>query len=90
MTPNEKAASIQPVRLTKNSRFRFKCHKDISCFTKCCRGIKIILTPYDVIHLKNRLELSSEDFLAIYTEPHLLCHLLNLLEGHLFLELALQ
>jgi Fe-S-cluster containining protein len=72
MDLNEKEAAIAPVRLTKKSRFQFKCHKDIACFTKCCRGINIILTPHDVIHLKNRLELSSEEFLAIYTEPHLL------------------
>lgn len=69
---NENTASIEPVRLSKKSRFKFKCHKGVSCFTKCCRGINIILTPYDIIQLKKRLELSSEDFLAIYTEPHLL------------------
>jgi len=72
MDPNNKVASIQPVRLTKKSRFQFKCHKDVACFTRCCRGINIILTPYDAIQLKNRLGLSSEEFLAIYTEPHLL------------------
>ena len=33
---------------------------------------QITLTPYDVIRLKNRLNLPSEEFLAIYTEPHLL------------------
>ena len=68
----EKTASIQPVRLTKKSRFQFKCHKDVACFTECCRGINIILTPYDIIQLKNRVGLSSEEFLTIYTEPHLL------------------
>ncbi|RLC12121.1 MAG: YkgJ family cysteine cluster protein, partial [Deltaproteobacteria bacterium] len=30
------------------------------------------LTPYDMIRLKKRLQLTSEEFLAIYTEPHLL------------------
>jgi uncharacterized protein len=69
--PN-KAAGIEPVRFSLDSEFRFLCHKDVKCFTKCCRGIKISLTPYDIIRLKNRLELSSDDFLAIYTEPHLL------------------
>jgi uncharacterized protein len=67
-----KIANIEPVRLTAKSDFRFKCHPGVSCFTKCCRGINIILTPYDVIRLKNRLGLSSEEFLAIYTVPHLL------------------
>ncbi|RJQ80083.1 MAG: YkgJ family cysteine cluster protein [Desulfobacteraceae bacterium] len=65
-------ARIEPTRLGYNSRFQFRCHPDVSCFTQCCRGIKIILTPFDVIRLKKRLELPSDQFLAIYTEPHLL------------------
>jgi len=65
-------AHLDPVRLTLNSRFKFKCHPGVSCFTECCRGTNIILTPYDVIRLKNRLELTSDQFLAIYTEPHIL------------------
>lgn len=69
---NEQTARIDPVRLTFNSRFKFKCHPGVSCFTDCCRGINIILTPYDVIRLKHRLDLPSDQFLAIYTEPHLL------------------
>ncbi len=65
-------ASIAPVKLGINSEFTFKCHKGVKCFTKCCRGINIILTPYDIIRLKKRLDLSSEDFLAIYTKPEIL------------------
>ncbi|MBW2538148.1 MAG: YkgJ family cysteine cluster protein, partial [Deltaproteobacteria bacterium] len=30
------------------------------------------LTPYDIIRLKNCLQLTSEEFLALYTEPHIL------------------
>jgi uncharacterized protein len=65
-------AGIQPVRFGPDSKFKFKCHKDVKCFTKCCRGINIILTPYDIIQLKNRLGISSGEFLAIYTVPKLL------------------
>ena len=72
MPTGEKMAHIEPQRLGLNSQFKFKCHKDVKCWTKCCRGIKIVLTPYDIYLLKNRLQLSSEEFLAIYTEPHLL------------------
>jgi uncharacterized protein len=68
----ETGAGIQPTQLGYNSRFTFKCHPGVSCFTQCCRGIKIILTPYDIIRLKKRLELVSDEFLAIYTEPHML------------------
>ncbi len=69
--PDEKAG-IEPVRLGYDSQFKFKCHKDIKCFTKCCRGINIVLTPYDIIRLKNRLQLKSDEFLSIYTNVELL------------------
>ncbi|MDL2321377.1 YkgJ family cysteine cluster protein [Desulfosarcina sp. OttesenSCG-928-B08] len=72
MTDTENTACISPVRLGYDSRFTFRCHPEVSCFTQCCRGINIILTPYDIIRMKNRLGLSSQEFLSIYTEPHLL------------------
>jgi len=72
MDTPDKMSSIEPVRLSLDSRFRFKCHSGVKCFTKCCRGINIILTPYDIIRLKRRLQLSSEAFLAVYTTPQLL------------------
>lgn len=67
-----KQGPIQPLRLGPNSRFTFRCHQDVKCFTQCCRGINIILTPYDIICLKRRLGLSSEEFLSIYTELQML------------------
>lgn len=69
---NDQQARIEPVRLGLESQFKFRCHKGVSCFTKCCRGINIILTPYDIILLKKALALSSEQFLALYTVPQLL------------------
>lgn len=48
--------------------FRFRCHKEISCFNKCCAKLRLILTPYDILRMKNRLGLSSEAFLEKYTE----------------------
>jgi hypothetical protein len=63
---------IQPLRLGPDSRFTFRCHPGVACFTQCCRGINIILTPVDIIRLKTRLQLSSGEFLALYTEPQLL------------------
>jgi len=72
MIGTENAPGINPVRLSPDSKFEFRCHKDVKCFTQCCRGISITLTPCDILRLKNRLQLSSEEFLAIYTEPHIL------------------
>jgi len=56
--------------LTENT-FRFSCHKGISCFNECCAKLRLILTPYDVLRLKNRLGLSSEEFLDKYTDTDL-------------------
>lgn len=71
-TINNAGACIDPVRLGRTSRFKFKCHPGISCFTQCCRGISITLTPYDVILLKKRLDLNSRAFLSLYTDVQLL------------------
>ena len=47
--------------------FQFRCHPGVSCFTKCCQDINIILTPYDVLRMKNGLGISSEEFLDKHT-----------------------
>ena len=71
-TENKSEANIPPVQLDENSRFKFRCHKGVSCFTQCCRGINIMLTPYDIVRMKNRMQISSDQFLALYTKPELL------------------
>ena len=72
MTVKHRMANIVPERLGRRSGFRFECHKQVGCYTQCCRGINIILTPYDIIRLKHRLNLTSDEFLAIYTTLELL------------------
>ncbi|THB73033.1 MAG: YkgJ family cysteine cluster protein [Desulfobacteraceae bacterium] len=72
-TENQNLTSeIPPEQMGFNSRFQFECHKGVKCFTNCCRGISLMLTPYDILTMKNRLKLTSEEFLAIYTKPELL------------------
>ncbi|MBU0485965.1 MAG: YkgJ family cysteine cluster protein [Proteobacteria bacterium] len=51
----------------EKSIFKFACHAGVSCFTRCCRQLELYLYPYDIIRLKNRLGLSSEEFLNKYT-----------------------
>ena len=58
---------VVPTKLTLESKFKFRCHKGIKCFTHCCRNIEILLTPYDIVRLKKRLDMSSEVFLDTYT-----------------------
>jgi Fe-S-cluster containining protein len=52
----------------ENGGFRFACHPAVPCFTECCRDLNLLLTPYDVMRLKNRLCLSSDEFLDRYTD----------------------
>ncbi|MBU0728976.1 MAG: YkgJ family cysteine cluster protein [Proteobacteria bacterium] len=69
MAQQEKAEKNFPqgmVPLGKNT-FQFACNPDVPCFTACCRKLDLYLYPYDIIRLKNRLQISSEDFLNRYT-----------------------
>ena len=54
-------------RPTTLETFRFACHKAQPCFTRCCADLDLVLTPYDILRLKNRLGLSSDVFLDRYT-----------------------
>ncbi len=62
---------VEPVERTLDSKFKFRCHKDISCFNKCCRHTDMLLTPYDVLRMKNSLGISSGEFLKKYTYTHI-------------------
>ncbi len=53
-------------RLTRTDSFRFSCHPGVRCFGDCCGDVNIVLTPYDVLRLKNRLGLTSDEFLDRY------------------------
>ena len=50
-----------------SSAFRFRCHSGVGCFTRCCRQLELYLYPYDILRLKKRLGISSEEFLNRYT-----------------------
>lgn len=60
---------IQPTKLALEDTIQFHCHKGVACFNVCCKQIDITLTPYDILRLKNRLSLTSSEFLAQYTVP---------------------
>ncbi len=62
---------VEPIERTLNSKFKFRCHKGISCFNRCCRNADILLTPYDVVRMKKRLGISSEEFLEKYAYVHI-------------------
>ena len=54
-------------RLGLDDTLDFHCGKGVDCFTRCCRDVSIVLTPYDVLRLKNALHLDSTEFLEKYT-----------------------
>lgn len=62
-------SSIVPRKLTLDSPLKFRCHPGVRCFTACCGGIKIVLTPYDILQLTKRLSIPAHEFLHQYTEP---------------------
>ena len=61
------------VPLGKES-FQFDCHPGVPCYMKCCRNVDMLLYPYDIILLKNKLQIRSEIFLENYVQvvqgPH--------------------
>lgn len=67
MNENDKTYGNNPEKLSTDSDLLFSCHQGISCFSTCCRDITILLTPHDVMRLKNKLEIPSDEFLDQYT-----------------------
>ncbi|MFC1989881.1 YkgJ family cysteine cluster protein [Chloroflexota bacterium] len=54
-------------RFPLDGKFKYSCHKGLSCFGKCCGNVNIFLTPYDVLRMKQALGISSDEFLGEYT-----------------------
>ena len=68
-TTDKNPSNILPEKLTLDSPLQFECHPGVSCFTACCHNIKIILTPYDILILRRRLNIPAHEFITLYTEP---------------------
>ena len=60
--------NLIPIKLDK--QFRFACYPGVACFNACCRDLNQSLFPYDILRLKQRLRLSSGEFLQRYTTQH--------------------
>ena len=54
-------------RLSEGDSFSFSCHPGVPCFNACCGDVNVFLTPYDIVRLKNRLGISSQEFLDKHT-----------------------
>ncbi len=62
-------SNILPEKLVLDSPLQFECHPGVPCFTACCHNIKIILTPFDILVLRQRLGIQAHEFITLYTEP---------------------
>jgi uncharacterized protein len=63
---------VVPVKLTGESKFKFRCHKGVKCFTACCSNINIVLPPYDLVRLRKRLGMTAEEFINKYCDIEIL------------------
>ncbi|MEO5333520.1 MAG: YkgJ family cysteine cluster protein [Magnetococcus sp. YQC-5] len=70
--PREVRNILHPVKMGGCDTFCFRCHPEIDCFNECCSNIEIILTPYDILRLRRRLNLTSDEFLYEYATPYTL------------------
>jgi Fe-S-cluster containining protein len=59
---------IEGCQLAENDTFSFRCHPELTCFNQCCRNLNLYLYPYDVIRLKNHLQLTSDQFLDRFVD----------------------
>ena len=59
---------LTPIQV--NDVFRFACTPQVSCFNACCRDLNQMLTPYDILRLKNCLQMPSYQFLQGFTQQH--------------------
>lgn len=55
------------IDLSPADSFQFACHRNVPCFNRCCADLVQFLTPYDILRLKQRLGISSSEFLSRYT-----------------------
>jgi Fe-S-cluster containining protein len=63
----EKTILEDAARLGPDDRFTFACGRHLDCFTRCCRDVSIVLTPYDVLRLKRAAGMDSSEFLEKFT-----------------------
>ncbi|HLD48367.1 MAG TPA: YkgJ family cysteine cluster protein [Desulfobaccales bacterium] len=57
--------------LSLDSRFTFRCQADLPCFNQCCQTPTVILSPYDLLRLKQGLGITSTALLERYTRQEI-------------------
>jgi Fe-S-cluster containining protein len=57
--------------LSPDSTFTFHCHAALPCFNRCCRIPTVILSPYDLLRLKQGLGITATELLQRYTRQEI-------------------
>ncbi len=65
---SDQIINVSGKRITGNEKFHFQCYEKLACFNKCCRNLNLFLYPYDIIRLKQNLNISSDVFLDTYVD----------------------
>ncbi|UCD91039.1 MAG: YkgJ family cysteine cluster protein [Desulfobacterales bacterium] len=58
------------IPLSIKDTFQFSCSEQVPCFNECCQDLNQFLTPFDILRLKQHLNLPSNLFLERYTSQH--------------------
>lgn len=66
MLPPDIALDGEVEQVKAETTFRFACHRQVPCFTECCRLLELALTPYDVLRLRRGTGLTSQQLLDQY------------------------
>ena len=48
-------------------KFSFACHSGVACFTRCCHDADMYLYPYDIVRLKQALNMTADEFMGQHT-----------------------
>jgi len=64
----EEIDKLPGIRIKEDDSFSFRCHLGVACFNRCCRNLTLFLYPYDVLRLKQSLEMTSDAFLDKYVD----------------------
>ncbi len=52
---------------TLDDMFQFRCGKSVECFNECCKDVTIFLGPYDVLRLRQALNITATELIEKYT-----------------------
>lgn len=77
------SANISGKRIESDQPFNFHCHNQLTCFNQCCRNLNLFLYPYDVLRLRQCLNITSDQFIDRYVD-------IVMRKGHYFPEVLLR